>query len=189
MDSPLFDKVQQETREIPCVHLTGVKGHGAGEVCGPDYEHAATVDLLAGLRESTVSALVSGKIYDDGAGPHPADHLSSYEDGRPLTRNKGRCNDDIRSRDALSHHLLLLPVELLGLRPGVAALVLRVCGFEVQLNKLGSETLDLLLYGRPCVVGLNDRAEASRRADSLQAGNARPDDEHPGGRYRARGCH
>src|SRR5215470_6705096 len=189
MDSPFLDKVQQETCEIPRVHLTGVKGHGAGKVCGPDNDYASMLDLLARLRESAVTALVGGKIYDDGAGPHPADHLSGYEHGRTLTRNKGRCNDDVRGRDALSHHLLLLPVELLGLRSGVAALFLGVLGFKVQLNKLSSETLDLFLYGRPCVVGLDDCAEAPGRADSLQAGNSRPDDEHPGRRYRASGCH
>src|SRR5215470_6255713 len=135
MNTPLFDQVQQVTCEIPCVHLTGVKGHRAGEVCGPDDDYAAMLDLLARLRESAVTALVRGKIYDDGAGPHPADHLSGYEHGRTLTRNKGRCNDDVRGRDALSHHLLLLPVELLGLRSGVAALFLGVLGFKVQLNK------------------------------------------------------
>src|SRR5437763_16878845 len=62
--------------------------------------------------------------------------------------------------------------ELLGVSAGALAGLA-----EVDLKELRAEGLHLLLYHRPRVERLDDRAEPPRRRDGLEAGNTRADDE------------
>ncbi len=49
---------------------------------------------------------------------------------------------------------------------------------DLDLDELGAEALDLFLHRRPHVVGLDDRAEALRGRDRLQARDAGAEHEH-----------
>ena len=76
--------------------------------------------------------------------------------------------------------LALAGVELLAHRLRVASAVLGVGRIEIELDEAPAEALDLLGDGGPDVVGVNDRAEPSRRRDRLQAGDAGADHQHAG---------
>jgi len=82
----------------------------------------------------------------------------------------------------------LLLFLVLGDLLGVTALRLRV-GEPFDFDELRAQALHLLLDGLAHVESLDDRAQASRRGNGLQAGDAGPEHQHLGGRDGARRGH
>ena len=93
----------------------------------------------------------------------------------------GGRDDRVHLADLLGEQLALLLLLLLGQLAGVAAGGLGVLEAHVELEEAGAERLDLLLDGRAHVEGLDDRAEAARGGDRLEAGHAGAEHEHLGG--------
>ncbi len=89
--------------------------------------------------------------------------------GRFLAGDHRGRDDDVALGDDLAQQLALALVERFVLGPGVAAGVLGVLGLDGQLDEPAAQALDLLLGGRPHVVGRGDRAQPPRRGDRLQA--------------------
>ncbi len=78
-----------------------------------------------------------------------------------------------------------LPLLLFGRKFfGVTACGLRVFA-EIELEKLRAERLHLLFNDRSNVVTADDRAQAARRCDRLQSGNAGAEHQHLCRRYRS----
>ena len=96
--------------------------------------------------------------------------------------NRGRRDDDVGFGGVVGKHLLLLAQRLRRDLLGVAAGGLRIAGVDRNIDELGAEALDLLLDHGPRVVGLDDRAEATRGGDRLQPGHTGADDQHLGRR-------
>src|SRR5712691_7110074 len=189
MDHAVLEQVGEETRDGSCIHLAGVERYSARKVYGADDDDAMLHDFLAWLRESAVPTLFSREIYDDRARSHTPDHLFGDEDRSALAWDERRRDDGVSGRHVFKHHLLLLLVELLRLRFGVAALGLRLFCFKTQVRELGAKAFHLLLHGGARVVGLHNSAEPLRRADRLQPCHARADDENARWRHRTRGGH
>src|SRR5439155_22892785 len=108
-------------------------GNRAGKIGRSKNNHAMLHGFLAGFRESTVSALLGGQVDDDRAGAHGLNHVLSYQDWRPFPWNESGRDDYVRAGHTLFHQLLLLLIELLGLRLGIAGLFLGILGFLGQL--------------------------------------------------------
>src|SRR5438445_12630986 len=72
MGSPVFEQMNKVIGDGPGVHLASLKRHGARQVHGTDNHHAVSDDLLTGLGQRAVSALLGGKVHNDGACPHSA---------------------------------------------------------------------------------------------------------------------
>ena len=87
----------------------------------------------------------------------------------------GRRNHRVRGGDVLLEHFLLLRLLLGRELAGVAACAL---GADAGLDELRAQRLDLFAGGRAHVVGLDDGAQALRRGDGLQPGDARADHQH-----------
>src|SRR5712692_8623097 len=113
MGSAIFEKMSQVTRDRPGVHLATLKGHRAWQVHRTDNDYAVSHDLLAGLGQRAVPALLGGEVHNDGSWPHAADHLLGNEDGSALPGNQGCRDDHVGGGHVLGHHFLLLLVERL----------------------------------------------------------------------------
>src|SRR3989454_11823239 len=187
MDYAVLEQVGEETRDVSCIHLTGVERYRARKVYGADDDDAVLHDFLAWLRESAVSTLFSREIYDDRARSHTPDHLFGDEDRSALAWNERRRNDGVSSRHVFKHHLLLLFVELVRLRLRVTALFLRIFRFKTEVRELGAKTFHLFLHGGARGVGLPYSAQPPRRACRLQPRHPRANDEDTRWRPRTRG--
>jgi hypothetical protein len=89
-----------------------------------------------------------------------------------------------RRRDQRGLARLVLVGDFLGVAAGAGAVLV-----GRDLDELRAEALDLLLDDLADVEGLDDRAEAARGRDRLQAGDAGAEHEHARRRDRARGGH
>src|ERR1700736_4278167 len=82
-------------------------------------------------------------------------------------------------RDDFAEQLALLAVKLLALRGGVAASVLRVLGFDGQLDEARAQALDLFLYGGAQIVCGNYGAKTTRGGDGLQPCDSAAQNQYP----------
>ena len=99
---------------------------------------------------------------------------------RRATGDQRRGDDHVLAARVLGERLADLLVLLVGERARVAALVLGV-GDEVELERAAAERLDLLPGGAADVEAADDGAEALRRGDRLQAGDAGAEHHHLAG--------
>src|SRR5467141_2387480 len=182
----VFDKVDQERGEVARVHLTGVIGHGAGEIEPADDGDAVDADFFSGLGELAIAAAFRSEIDDYGTRRHAGDHFFGDQHRRGLAGNHGGGDDHVAFGDHFAEQLALLAVKIFTLRARVAAFVLRVFGFDGQFDEAASEALHLLLNRRAQIVGGNHRAQAARGSDGLQSRDAAADDQHARGSDGAR---
>src|SRR5688572_29787991 len=107
---------------------------------------AAVDNGFVGAGQLAVAASLRRQIHDHGAPGHLADGFGRNQQWRAAAGDGGRRDDDVALADDLSE-LHALPLLLLGREGlGVAAFVFGACRVEVELDKLGAEAFDLLLY-------------------------------------------
>ena len=140
--------------------------------------HAVDVDDLAGLRVLAVAALLGREIDDDRAGLHQLDHVLEPQLRRRLARDQRGRDDDVDFLRLRAEQRVLGVEELLAHLLRVAALPFaRLLDRDGQ--ELAAERLHLLLGGGAHVERAHDRAEALRRAERREPGDARADDRAP----------
>src|ERR1019366_6925923 len=153
-------------------------GHGGGEVEIADDRDAVFDDFLPGLGELAVSAALRGQIHNHRTRRHTRNHLTRHQHWRFLARNDGGRNHDVALAHYFAQQLALAPVELLILSFRVAARVLRILGFDRELDKTPAEALNLLFRGRPQIVRIDYRSKSARRGDGLESGHAGANDKN-----------
>ena len=162
-------------------------GHGRGWVGEPAHHHAVVLEVLARLRQLAVAPAVGGHVDDDRSLDHALDHGRGDEDRGLAARDRGGGDHHVGRGHLVADQLALAGQELLGLHPGVSARAL--LGLELELDEGGAERLHLFLGRGPDVVGAHLGPEAPGGGDGLQAGHARAEHEHLGGRDGARRGH
>ena len=136
-------------------------------------------DDVAGLGELAIAAALDREIDDHRARPHRAHHLGaeiSFGAGRPGISAVVMTMSCLAIWRGDQRRLL----GLVGVRHflGVAAGGLGLLELLVlDGDEFGAERFDLFLGRRPHVGRGDDRAEAARRGDRLQAGDADAHDE------------
>ena len=75
-------------------------------------------------------------------------------------------------RDHVAQQFALAVVETFVLGTGVATFILRVFGFDGELDEAASETLHLLFGGGAEIVGGDYRSQAAGGGNGLQAGDS-----------------
>ena len=184
-----LDEMKQESGDVFRVHLAGMIGDGGRQVHLAQDRHSIDLDRRARLSKFAIPAVLGRQIHDHRAGPHGLDHRRGDEDGRLFPGDCGRRDDNVMFGDDLQHQFPLSLIETLVLGLGVSAFVLRVFGFQIQLDEFHSQALDLFLCRRAQVIGRHDGAEAVSGRDCLQPRHPRADHKNAGGGDRARRGH
>ena len=145
--------------------------------CRPTIVTPSRDDLLAGLRQLAVAAGLGGEVDDHRAGAHRLDRRLPGSASAPAGRGSRAVvittsKSAIRSSSSSCCCACCSGVS----SRRVAALGLLADDAEVEEGR--AEGLDLLPDGRAHVEAGDDRAEAARRRDRLQAGDAGADHEH-----------
>ena len=138
------------------------------------------VDHLARHRGFAVTALLGGKIDDNAAGAHGLDHTVGNQLGGWFAGNQRGRDDhvDLVGLAREQRHFSL--DEFLAHDLGVAALAGAVF-LEIELEKFGIHTQDLVLDLGSGVEGAYDRAKRFGSTDRGQSGNTGADDQYLGG--------
>src|ERR1700734_1544783 len=160
--------MQKKCGEIACVHLTGVIRDFGRDIDAPDNSHAVLDDSLAGLGKFTVASALAGEIKNDRARRHSLHHLFRYQHWRLLAGDDRSGNHNVALGNDTGKQLALFRVESLILRGAISSGVLRVFGFNRELDKTTSETLHLLFRGWPKVVSRNHGTQPARRRNGLK---------------------
>ena len=182
----LGDQQPEQVLQVFRVELRGRDRHQARQVARADDFDAVLDDRLAGLRQLAVAAGLGGEVDDHRARLHAAHRVGGDQERRRAARDRGGGDDDVLFVRVLGERVAHLRVLLVGERARVAALALRV-GDEVEFQRPAAERGDLLPGGAADVEAGDDRAEALRRGDRLQPGDAGAQDQHFGRRHGARG--
>ena len=135
--------------------------------------------ILPALGERAVAALLGRQVDDHRARLHGDDGAGRDELRRRLAGDQRRRDDDVAFLGVLREQRLLGREERLAHLLRVAALALAAL-LEVQFDELRAEALDLLARRGARVEGADLGAEALRRRDGREPGDAGADDEHPG---------
>ena len=147
-EGPVLEQMEQKRADVSRVHLAGMVRHRAGQVDGAVDRDAVLHHDLARLRELAIATPLGREIDDHRTGRHRRDHLARDEHGRLRSRHHRRRNHHVTLTHDTPEQFPLALIEGLVLRAGVSARILRVRGFEGQLDEPAAEALHLLFRGR-----------------------------------------
>ncbi len=134
---------------------------------------------LAELAALDIAALLHREIDDHRARPHHRDHLARDQHRRLAAGDQRGADHDVDLLQRLGDVLALAAGEILAHLLGIAAGRLhRLHRLEIDREEGGAEALHLLLGGEAHVGGRDDAAEAPRRGDRLQPGDAGAHHQH-----------
>src|ERR1700677_2001721 len=157
--------MQKKCGEIARVHLAGVIWDFGRDIDAANYRDSMRDDRLAGLGKFAVASALASKIENDGARRHSLHHLFRYQHWRLLAGDDRSGNHNVALGNDTGKQLALFGVEGFILRGAISSGVLRVFGFNRELDKTTSETLHLLFRSGPKIVSGNHGTQPARGGD------------------------